>query len=197
MIALIRGTVYRRLDAAIIVLVGDIGYEVRVIDPAGFQIGEEVELETYHVVKEDRQELYGFAEPLDHEVFTDLIEHVPGVGAKTALSLLRNVSASRLVEAVREQNIGLLTSAAGVGKKNAERILIELRPIVNRKYADLIEAGSGGSGEPTVLVEVEMALRSLGYSQREISSSLRELGAPKDRSAEELVSDALQFLSRK
>lgn len=197
MIALIRGTVYRRLDAAIIVLVGDIGYEVRVIDAAGFEIGEEVELETYHVVKEDRQELYGFAEPLDLEVFTDLIEHVPGVGAKTALNLLRNVSASRLVEAVREQNIGLLTSAAGVGKKNAERILIELRPIVNRKYADLIEAGGGGSGEPAVLVEVEMALRSLGYSQREISSSLHELGAPKDRSAEELVSDALQFLSRK
>jgi Holliday junction DNA helicase RuvA len=197
MIALIRGTVYRRLDAAVIVLVGDIGYEVRVIDPASFEIGEEVELQTYHVVKEDRQELYGFVERLDHEVFTDLVEHVPGVGAKTALSLLRSVSASRLIEAVREQNVGLLTSATGVGKKNAERILVELRPVVNRKYADLLATGDGSSSEPAVLVEVEMALRSLGYSQREINSSLRELGAPKDRSAEELVSMALQYLSRK
>ncbi|MCE5192905.1 MAG: Holliday junction branch migration protein RuvA [Candidatus Cryosericum sp.] len=197
MIALVRGTIHRRSDTAVIVLVGDIGYEVRVIDPASFEIGEEVELETYHVVKEDRQELYGFVERLDYEVFTDLVEHVPGVGAKTALNLLRNVSASRLVEAVREQNIGLLTSAAGVGKKNAERILVELRPIVNRKYADLLEVGDHAAGEPAVLVEVEMALRSLGYSQREISSALRELGPPKDRSAEQLVSDALQYLSRK
>jgi len=197
MIALIRGTVYRRLDAAVIVLVGDIGYEVRVIDPASFEIGEEVELQTYQVIKEDRQELYGFVERLDHEVFADLVEHVPGVGAKTALSLLRSVSASRLVEAVREQNIGLLTSATGVGKKNAERILVELRPIVNRKYVDLLEAGTSAGSEPAVLVEVEMALRSLGYSQREIGSALRELGAPKDRPAEELVSDALQYLSRK
>jgi Holliday junction DNA helicase RuvA len=197
MIALIRGTVYRRLDSAVIVLVGDIGYEVRVVDPAMFEVGEEVELRTYHVVKEDRQELYGFVEQLDYEVFADLVEHVPGVGAKTALNLLRAVPASRLIEAVREQSVGLLTSAPGIGKKNAERILIELRPIVNRKYAELLSAEGMTGTEPTVLAEVEMALRSLGYSQREISGSLRELGAAKDRSAEELVSDALQHLSRK
>jgi Holliday junction DNA helicase RuvA subunit len=183
MIALIRGTVYRRLDAAIIVLVGDIGYEVRVVDPSTYEIGEEVELRTYHVVKEDRQELYGFAEALDYDVFGDLVEHVPGVGAKTALNLLRATTAVRLIEAVREQNVGLLTAAPGVGKKNAERILIELRPIVNRKYSQLLS--------------VEGSTGALGYSQREINSSLRELGPAKDRSAEELVSDALQHLSRR
>jgi Holliday junction DNA helicase RuvA len=197
MIALIRGTVYRRLDAAIIVLVGDIGYEVRVVDPSTYEIGEEVELRTYHVVKEDRQELYGFAEALDYDVFGDLVEHVPGVGAKTALNLLRATTAARLIEAVREQNVGLLTAAPGVGKKNAERILIELRPIVNRKYSHLLSVEGSTGVETTVLTEVEMALRSLGYSQREISSSLRELGPTKDRSAEELVSDALQHLSRR
>src|SRR5659263_319436 len=137
MIALIRGTVYRRLDSAVIVLVGDIGYEVRVVDPTMFEVGEEVELRTYHVVKEDRQELYGFVEQLDYEVFADLVEHVPGVGAKTALNLLRAIPASRLIEAVREQSVGLLTSAPGIGKKNAERILNELRPIVTVSYTHL------------------------------------------------------------
>jgi len=181
MIALIRGTVYRRLDSAVIVLVGDIGYEVRVVDPAMFEVGEEVELRTYHVVKEDRQELYGFVELLDYEVFADLVEHVPGVGAKTALGLLRAAPASRLIQAVREQNAGLLTSAPGVGRKNAERILVELRPIVNRKYAELLSAEGTTGTESTVLAEVEMALGSLGFSQREISGALRELGATKDR----------------
>lgn len=197
MIALIRGTVYRKLDAAIIVLVGDIGYEVRVVDASAYEIGEEVELQTYHVVKEDRQELYGFADALDYDVFSDLVEHVPGVGAKTALSLLRATTAARLIEAVREQNAGLLTATPGVGKKNAERIMIELRPIINRKYSQLLSVESPTGAETTVLAEVEMALRSLGYSQREISSSLRELGPARDRSAEELVSDALQHLSRR
>jgi Holliday junction DNA helicase RuvA len=197
MIALIRGTVYRRLDAAIIVLVGDIGYEVRVVDPSTYEIGEEVELRTYHVVKEDRQELYGFAEALDYDVFADLVEHVPGVGAKTALNLLRATTAARLVEAVRQQDVGALTAAPGVGRKNAERILIELRPIVNRKYNQLLSVEGSTGAEATVLTEVEMALRTLGYSQREISSSLRQLGPTKDRSAEDLVSDALQHLSRR
>lgn len=195
MIALIRGTIYRRMDTAIVVLVGDIGYEVRVIDTAAYTVGEQVELQTYHVVKEDRQELYGFAEALDYNVFADLVEHVPGVGAKTALNLLRAVTATRLIEAVREQNIAALTAAPGVGKKNAERILIELRPIVNRKYSELLLAPGATGSEATVLAEVEMALRSLGYSQREISGSLREIGPAKDRSAEDLVSEALQRLS--
>ncbi len=197
MIALIRGTIYRRLDTAIVVLVGDIGYEVRVIDATAYTVGEQVELQTYHVVKEDRQELYGFAEELDYGVFADLVEHVPGVGAKTALNLLRSVTATRLIEAVREQNVAALTAAPGVGKKNAERILIELRPIVNRKYSELLLTPGATGSETTVLAEVEMALRSLGYSQREISGSLREIGPAKDRSAEELVSEALQRLSRR
>ncbi len=197
MIALIRGTVYRRLDTAIVVLAGDIGYEVKVVDASSYEIGEEVELQTYHVVKEDRQELYGFADVLDYEVFADLVEHVPGVGAKTALNLLRATTAARLIEAVREQNVGILTTAPGVGKKNAERILIELRPIVNRKYNQLLAVENGIGLETTVLAEVEMALHALGYSQREISSSLRELGPAKDRSTEELVSEALQHLSRR
>jgi len=196
MIALIRGNVYRKTDSALVVLTGDIGYEVHVVDVSAFEVGEDVELQTYHVVKEDRQELYGFVDELDYLVFVDLVEHVPGVGAKTALNLLRATTASRLIEAVREQNAALLTSAPGIGKKNAERILVELRPIVNRKYADLV-AVEGTPVESSMLTDVEMALRSLGYSQREISNAIRQLGAPGDRGVEELVRDALQLLSEK
>jgi Holliday junction DNA helicase RuvA len=196
MIALIRGNVYRKTDSALVVVAGDIGYEVRVIDTSVFEVGEDVELQTYHVVKEDRQELYGFANGLEYQVFADLVEHVPGVGAKTALNLLRATTAARLVEAVREQNVALLTSAPGIGKKNAERILIELRPIVNRKYAELV-ATEAPLLEPSILADVEMALRSLGYSQREISGAVSQLGDPADRGAEELVRDALQLLSEK
>jgi Holliday junction DNA helicase RuvA len=102
-----------------------------------------------------------------------------------------------LIEAVREQNVGSLTAAPGVGKKNAERILIELRPIVSRKYSQLLSVENSEGVQTAVLAEVELALRSLGYSQREISGSLRELGPAGDRSAEELVSDALQRLSKR
>ncbi len=198
MIALIRGTVYRKLDSSLIVLAGDIGYEVRVVDTNMFEVGEEVELQTYHVVKEDRQELYGFLDPLDYELFGDLIEHVPGVGARTALNLLRSVSAARLIEAVRQQNTGILTTAPGVGKKNAERIIIELRPIVNRKYTQLMTSEGLGMPESAKLMEeVQLALHALGYSQREINDVLHELGPVADRTSEELVNDALQRLSRK
>ncbi|HNW84164.1 MAG: Holliday junction branch migration protein RuvA [Candidatus Cryosericum sp.] len=196
MIALIRGNVFRKTDSALVVVAGDVGYEVHVVDTSVFEVGEDVELQTYHVVKEDRQELYGFVNELDYQVFVDLVEHVPGVGAKTALNLLRATTAARLVEAVREQNAALLTSAPGIGKKNAERILIELRPIVNRKYAELV-ASEAPLLEPSILADVEMALRSLGYSQREISGAVRQLGDPADRGAEELVRDALQLLSEK
>lgn len=196
MIALIRGNVFRKTDSALVVVAGDVGYEVHVVDTSVFEVGEDVELQTYHVVKEDRQELYGFVNELDYQVFVDLVEHVPGVGAKTALNLLRATTAARLVEAVREQNAALLTSAPGIGKKNAERILIELRPIVNRKYAELV-ASEAPLLEPSILADVEMALRSLGYSQREISGAVRQLGGPADRGAEELVRDALQLLSEK
>jgi Holliday junction DNA helicase RuvA len=197
MIALIRGTVYHRSDSGLVVLVNDIGYEVHVADPASFDVGEEVTFQTYHIVKEDRQELYGFVDSLDYELFSDLVEHVPGVGARTALNLLRSTSAARIVEAVREQNIGALTVAPGVGKKNAERIIVELRPVVNKTYAELLVAEATGAPGSAVLGEVEMALRTLGYSPREIAGALREIGSVKDQAVEELVSDALQRLSRK
>lgn len=198
MIALIRGTVYRKTDVSLVVLVGDIGYEVRVIDPGVFEVGENVELQTYHIVKEDRQELYGFLDALDYEMFADLIERVPGVGARTALSILRSVPVLRLIEAVQQQDAGILTAASGVGKKNAERIIVELRPIVNRKYAKLLTVEGATSSESAQLFdEVQLALRSLGYSQREVAEALHELGPVRDQTAEELVSRALQQLSRK
>ena len=144
--------------------------------------GEPVTLHTHLVVREDAQALYGFYTLEERAVFRQLIR-IAGVGARTALAVLSGLSVGELAHAVAAQEAARLTKIPGIGKKTAERLLLELKG----KLADAKPAGPGGA-------DVLNALVALGYSEKEALAATREL-AP-GLSVAEGIRAALKALAR-
>jgi len=195
MIRRIRGALVDRGLASVEILAGDgLGYDVQV--PLGLldrlpALGEEVELHTVLVVRDDALELYGFATGRERELFRRL-RTASGVGPRLALAILGALPADRIVGAIRSKDHATLQTVSGVGRKTAERITLELAD----KLDDL---GSGApdsmaAGPPGAAVQ---ALRALGYGQLESDDAVRRavqaLGG-RDVATEDLVKHALQFL---
>jgi Holliday junction DNA helicase RuvA len=129
MIARLRGTLVDKSPSRIVVDVGGVGYDVQVplstFYPLG-DMGAEVVLRVHTHVREDTIALYGFATPLEHDLFERLIG-ISGVGPKLALAVLSGIEPAELIRAVRTQDVARLTKIPGVGKKTAERIGLELK----------------------------------------------------------------------
>lgn len=186
MIARISGTVVGIEGKALIIDVGGLGYRV----VAGgavltqVQMGQEVTLRTYHHIREDGQELYGFEEEREERYFKLLLT-VPSVGARTARNILDVAPPDTLEQAVAAEDVGVLTKVSGVGKRTAERILVELK-----EKLDTPAAGGVASGAAVQQETVE-ALVSLGWSQAQARKLAAEL--PKEvSSVEEAVKLALK-----
>lgn len=129
MIASVRGIVLEKTDSVCVVEAGGVGYELHVSTPtlAGLPgVGAEVRLFTRHIVREDAQLLYGFAERDEQRLF-DLLIGVNGVGARIALAVLSGLQPAQFARAVRDENLPAITAVNGVGRKTAERLVIELR----------------------------------------------------------------------
>lgn len=158
MIARLRGTLAGRDPDRVEVLTpGGVGYEVFV--PLSVwerlpRVGDEVELRTFQVVREDALLLFGFLEEAERLVFARLLA-ASGVGPKLALSLLGALPAARLVRAIRERDLAALTAVSGVGKRTAERLVLDLAGKL-----DDVPVGSGGVGGSTP--GAEEAIRALG-----------------------------------
>ncbi len=190
MIAYLTGSVLQVQPAKryIIVRVGDIGYKVFVpaalTDPALLQ--QTVSVYTHHVVREDADDLFGFREPAELEMFERLLS-VSGIGPKVALALLSQLSVIELRAAITQGDLLQLTGVSGVGKKTAERLVVELKQT-------LLEGAEDFAALPTSTAEVAGALQGLGYSNVEIRSALQQT----DRAAEISVQikTALAWLSR-
>lgn len=189
MIAYVNGIVqYVELTQKyLVVAVHDIGYKVYVPLPVleKKSTGSSVELFTYHHVREDMQDLYGFLTTADLHLFERLIS-VSGVGPKVALALLSQLSAQDIRQAIIADDSSLLTQVPGVGKKIAERLLLELK----HGMADDLLATSDTTGGSSDLVR---ALHGLGYTTREALVALRQV----DHAAgvEEQIKQALVVLS--
>src|SRR5262247_760917 len=129
MIASVRGTLLERGDGFAIVEAGGVGYQLHVSTatlaslPA---VGAEVRLHTRHVVREDAQLLFGFADRDELKLF-DLLIAVNGVGPRIAIAVLSGLSPAHFARAVRDENLGAITAVPGVGRKTAERLVVELR----------------------------------------------------------------------
>jgi Holliday junction DNA helicase RuvA len=151
-------------------------------------IGQTVTLLTHFVVREDAQQLFGFATEQERESFRALIK-ISGVGARTALSLLSGMSVQELAQAVTLQESARLTKVPGIGKKTAERLLLELK---GKLGADIGSVSS--QAEPDSQIEILQALTALGYSDKEAQTALKHV--PSDTSVSDGIRLALKALSK-
>jgi len=197
MIASLRGTLLEKNAGTCVVEAGGVGYLVQVSGHTAASLptaGQEVFLRTRHVVREDAVQLFGFGEAEELELF-DLMIGVSGVGPKLALAVLSGLRPPVLRRAIREEQVGLLTSVPGIGKKTAERLVVELR--------DKLEALPGPARDGRVLPRSEQwndavaALRTLGCTASEAQEAVRRAAAADEAlSFNELVRRSLALLGK-
>ena len=205
MIAYLSGKLLEKQATAVIVDVGGVGYEVTIPLSTFYELGEigaDVQLRIYTYVREDAIQLYGFRTLRERELSLKLIS-VQGIGAKSGISMLSGMSADEIVTAIRTDNLARLTSIPGVGKKTAERMVIELRDKLNeftsQATQELIAAGGKQAELPAdaVFDDALSALVNLGYQRNAAEKVLNQ--AVKDGteiSVQKLLRKSLQLLAK-
>jgi Holliday junction DNA helicase RuvA len=189
MIGRLRGVIASKQGERILIDVAGVGYEVMVtpqtlVDlPA---VGEEGVLHTHLHVREDQMALFGFITDDQRDLFRILLG-VSGVGPKVALAILGTLSTDELRRAVVAEDAAALTMVPGIGKRSAQKLMLELRPKLELPDAEVLSRGGS-------VVEVRQALDGLGYQAAEIREALREL--PPDLPVEELLRLSLQELGK-
>jgi len=191
MIGSVRGRIESKSPPQLTVDVGGVGYELVAPMSTFFVLpglGEEVRLLTHLVVREDAHVLYGFGTEDERRLFRSLIK-VSGVGPKIALATLSGISVEAFVQCVQSQDIGALTRIPGVGRKTAERLVVELRD----RLAASVSSGGAWSAMPPASAETEAyaALIAMGCSPAEATRLLKAVGHG-THSTEELIRRALQ-----
>ncbi len=201
MITYLSGTLVEATPLRAVVELNGLGYEVHVPVTTAERLpvaGKPVKLHTHVVYREDSQTLYGFAATEDRDFFRMLIEHVSGVGPKVALSIMSRLSLPLLESAIRDGDVTTLAKCPGIGKKTAERLVVELRTRLGApKSAPSAVAGSeGGSAaaaEASPVADAVAALVVLGYKTADADKAVRQAavalgGSP---STEQLIKKAL------
>lgn len=191
MIARLNGVLIEKSPPFVIVDCQGVGYEVEVPMSTFYnlpELGQKVQLLTHLVVREDAQLLYGFGSEQEKNTFKQLLK-VNGIGAKSALSILSGVSIDDLVNAVSQQEVGMLTRIPGIGKKTAERLLLELKDkfMVSGSVTAQYQVKSASH-------DVLNALVALGYHEREASAAVKLLD--KDVTVADGIKQALKSLSK-
>jgi Holliday junction DNA helicase RuvA len=192
MIGRLTGTLGDKNPPQVLVDCNGVAYEVDVPMSTFYNlpgVGDKVSLLTHFVVREDAQILYGFGTAPEREAFRQLIK-ISGVGPRTALAVLSGMSVGDIGQAVTAQDASRLVKVPGIGKKTAERLLLELKGKIG---ADL---GLPGSGTPVSdhQADILQALVALGYSDKEAQAALKAL--PRDVSVSEGIKQALKALAR-
>jgi len=192
MIGKIVGTLVHKHPPQILVDCHGVGYEIDVPMSTFYNLpalGESVALLTHFVVREDAQLLYGFATPSEREAFRQLIK-ISGVGPRMALSVLSGLSLTELAQAVSSQDAARLTKVPGVGKKTAERLLLELKGKLGPDLNLPNQAGQGSDNQG----DIQQALLALGYNDREAAAALKAL--PAEVGVSEGIKLALRALAK-
>ncbi|KZX58524.1 Holliday junction DNA helicase RuvA [Halioglobus sp. HI00S01] len=200
MIGRIRGTLAAKQPPDILVDVGGVGYELQVPMTTLFQLpelGAQVTLLTHFVVREDAQLLYGFIDERDRELFRQLIK-VNRVGPKLALTILSGMDAKSFIGCVQRDDISGLSALPGVGKKTAERLLIEMRDKLKDWLGEMEAGGSAGGAliEPVadMVADAEGALIALGYKPAEAAKVVAAVNDDSIADSEELIRRALKSM---
>ena len=189
MIGSLRGSVLERnTDGSVLLEVGGVGYLVTVSNRvlAELEPGTPVFLYVHHHIREEAQTLYGFTSRDDRSTFQALIS-THGIGPALAVAILATHPPAALFDVVSSNDVAALTLVPGIGKKTAERLIIELRDRLSVPMLD-----TGGAGSVSIVADVRDALASLGYGTDEIRDVLREVPTGGDSST--LLRDALKML---
>ena len=179
MISRLTGKLVEKHPPQIVIDVNGVGYEVDVSMQTFYALpplNEQVQLYTQLVVREDAHLLFGFASAAERATFRHLVK-VSGIGAKTALGILSAMNADELAQAVAEEDVKRLSSAPGIGKKTAERMILELR-------GKLVAENGGGLFAPAAVADesedVVHTLLALGYNEREAKAAVKGIPAGTD-----------------
>lgn len=201
MIARLRGALLELAGTTAVVDVAGVGYELEVTTTAAADLAAspEVDLHTHMIAREDGQALYGFANAAERDLFRALIR-VSGIGPKLAIGLLSTVSPAEFAAAVANGNTAAITRVPGVGKRTAERLVVELKDKVDALRAAGVD-GDGKARRPAR--EAAEALVALGYREREAAEAVAaarqdangDAGADKEQTVEELVASALRSMA--
>jgi holliday junction DNA helicase RuvA len=207
MIAHLSGTLLAKQATSVILDVAGVGYEVTIPVTTFYDLeepGSAVQLRVYTYVREDALQLFGFRTARERELFILLIS-VSGIGPKSGVAMLSGMSADEIVTAIRTNNLARLTSIPGVGKKTAERLVIELRDKMSALSSPALEeqiaAGAGTSAAPqtedALREDTLSALLNLGYqrvaAEKALNNAMSEGG---DLSVELLLRRSLRMLSK-
>jgi Holliday junction DNA helicase RuvA len=191
MIARLTGRLVEKHPPGIVVDVHGVGYELDVPMSTFYHLpatGQEVTLLTHLVVREDAQLLFGFGSEAERQLFRQLLR-ISGIGARIALSLLSGLSVAEVQSAVAQQDSARLTRIPGIGKKTAERLLLELKDKLGPVAGAPAQAAAAPAGEDAL-----NALLALGYSDKEARAALARLGA--ELPVQDAIRQALRILAR-
>jgi Holliday junction DNA helicase RuvA len=192
MIGRISGILLDKTPPLALIDCNGVGYECEVPMSTFYllpQVGDKVTLLTHFVVREDAQLLFGFGTNQERLMFRQLLK-VNGIGAKSALAILSGLTIDELIQAVSLQEAGLLTRVPGIGKKTAERLLLELKDKFTLDSALSIK----GSGITSISQDVLNALIALGYNERESLNAVKSLDI--NLSVNDGIKQALKYLSK-
>ncbi len=196
MITSIQGTLAAATPLHAIIELNGLGYEVNIPITTAEKlpgVGEKAKLHTLVVYREDSQTMYGFAAPEERDFFRLMIDHVNGVGPKVALTIMSKLSLPALQSAISAGDIATLSKCPGIGKKTAERLVIELKSRVGGVTAPSSVEGSAASSGGNRHSDAVLALTALGYKPADADKAIRQaaltLGA--DASTEQLIKKAL------
>ena len=193
MISYLKGKLVNKSPTEIIIEVNNVGYRVG-ISLATFErlsnVGKDIKIFTHTYVREDALKLYGFTTKEERQIFLLLID-VKGIGPKLALTILSGVSPKRLKTAIVNEDLGLLTTIAGVGKKTAQRLIVEIKEPLS---AILPEEGILGKEDYVLRNEAVNALVTLGYKRNQSMKAVDRVlpGLAKDATLEELIKKSLE-----
>ena len=195
MIGRITGLLLEKAPPSLLVEAGGIGYEIDAPMSTFYSLpgaGERVALHTHLVVREDAQLLYGFATVLERSLFRELLK-VNGVGAKVALSILSGMSVEDFMASVAGNDVDALVRVPGIGKKTAERLLVDMRDrVAALGESNLSGAAPASASAGVIRTQAEEALGALGYKATEVKRLLDKVPA-EGQSVEELIRAALRF----
>ena len=192
MIGRISGTLLEKNPPQVLIDAQGVGYEIDVPMSTFYNLpdlGGKVMLFTHLVVREDAHLLFGFATDAERKVFRQLLK-VSGVGARTSLAVLSGMSVGDLAQAVTMQDAGRLTKVPGIGKKTAERLLLELKGKLGVEFASAVDVHRLPSAGSDIL----NALLALGYNEKEALAATKQL--PADTTVADGIRQALRVLSK-
>lgn len=201
MIGYLKGTVLHKTASGVILLCGDVGYEVQVPQNRLPQYGlrQDCEFYIYYLQREDSVQLFGLESWAERDFFAVLL-NVSGVGPKSALALLGQGSLDSLFQAIAGEDVSYLTQVPGVGKKTAQRLVLELKDKLPDSAAEAFSAAGGSMPETAAAApgreDIVEVLLNLGYHESEVRRIYPELKKMQGQDEQFIIKKALQLLAR-